>query len=71
MRYSKFQLVKLLANYQLNLESNIYLLDGIITQRLLEGAKTQELNVLLDIRVAKLSNSDGMNLKTFGDLGVA
>jgi 5S rRNA maturation endonuclease (ribonuclease M5) len=47
------------------------LLDGIITQRLLEGAKNAGVECVIGHRVAKLSNSDGMVLKTFGDLGVS
>ena len=47
------------------------LLDGIITQRLLEGAKNAGIECVIGHRVAKLSNSDGMMLKTFGDLGIA
>ena len=47
------------------------LLDGIITQRLLEGAKNAGVQCVVGHRVAKLTNSDGLNLKTFGDLGVA
>ncbi len=47
------------------------LLDGIITQRLLEGAKNAGVKHVVGHRVAKLSNSDGMNLKTFRDLGIA
>ena len=47
------------------------LLDGIITQRLLEGAKNAGVECVIGHRVAKLSNSDGMILKTFGDLGVS
>ncbi|QUC64989.1 DNA primase [Nitrosopumilus sp. K4] len=46
-------------------------LDGIITQRLLEGAKNAGIECVIGHRVAKLTNSDGMTLKTFGDLGVA
>jgi len=47
------------------------LLDGIITQRLLEGAKNAGVECVVGHRVAKLSNPDGMILKTFGDLGVS
>ena len=47
------------------------LLDGIITQRLLEGARGAGIQCVVGHRVAKLSNSDGMTLKTFGDLGIA
>ncbi|MGI9566387.1 MAG: DNA primase DnaG [Nitrosopumilus sp.] len=47
------------------------LLDGIITQRLLEGAKNAGIECVIGHRIAKLTNSDGMTLKTFGDLGVA
>ena len=47
------------------------LLDGIITQRLLEGAKNAGVECVIGHRVAKLSNSDGITLKTFGDLGVS
>ena len=47
------------------------LLDGIITQRLIEGAKNAGVECVIGHRVAKLSNSDGMTLKTFSDLGVS
>ena len=47
------------------------LLDGIITKRLLEGAKNAGIECVIGHRVAKLSNSDGMTLKTFSDLGVS
>ena len=47
------------------------ILDGIITQRLLEGAKNSGVECVIGHRVAKLTNSDGIALKTFGDLGVA
>ena len=47
------------------------LLDGIITQRLLQGAKNAGVECVIGHRVAKLSNSDGLMLKTFGDLGVS
>ena len=40
------------------------LLDGIITQRLLEGARNAGIECVVGHRVAKLSNSDGLNLKT-------
>lgn len=46
-------------------------LDGIITQRLLEGAKNAGIECVIGHRVAKLTKSDGMTLKTFGDLGVS
>ena len=47
------------------------LLDGIITQRLLEGARNAGIACIIGHRIARLSNSDGINLKTFGDLGIA
>lgn len=47
------------------------LLDGIITQRLLEGAKNAGIECIIGHRVAKLSNSDGLTLKTFTDLGIS
>ena len=47
------------------------LLDGIITQRLLDGAKGAGIECVVGHRITKLSNSDGMTLKTFGDLGIA
>ncbi|TFH02456.1 MAG: DNA primase, partial [Nitrosopumilus sp.] len=47
------------------------LLDGIITKRLLEGAKNAGVECVIGHRVVKLSNSDGMTLKTFADLGVS
>jgi len=47
------------------------MLDGIITQRLLEGAKNAGVECVVGHRVAKLSNSDGLTLKTFGELGIS
>ena len=47
------------------------LLDGIITQRLLEGARNADIKYVVGHRIAKLSNSDGLTLKTFGDLGIS
>ncbi len=47
------------------------LLDGIITQRLLEGAKNAGIECVVGHRVAKLSNSNGIKLRTFTELGVA
>ena len=46
-------------------------LDGIITQRLLEGAKQAGVDCLVGHRVAKLANPNGMTLKTFTELGIA
>ncbi len=46
-------------------------LDGIITQRLLEGAKNAGIECVIGHRVAKLTNSGGLTLKTFNELGVA
>ena len=58
---------------KLSSESGIkyLILDGIITQRLLEGAKNVGIECVIGHRVAKLTNSDGITLKTFTDLGVA
>lgn len=47
------------------------LLDGIITQRLLEGAKNAGIQCLIGHRIAKLSNSEDVTLRTFSELGVA
>lgn len=47
------------------------ILDGIITQRLLEGAKNAGIECVIGHRVAKLTNPNGLTLKTFTDLGVA
>ena len=46
-------------------------LDGIITQRLLDGAKQAGIECVIGHRVAKLANQDGLKLKTFTDLGIA
>ena len=46
-------------------------LDGIITQRLLDGAKQAGIECVVGHRVAKLANQDGLKLKTFTDLGIA
>jgi DNA primase len=46
-------------------------LDGIITQRLLDGAKQAGVECLIGHRVAKLVSHDGLKLKTFTELGIA
>ena len=46
-------------------------LDGIITQRLLDGAKQAGIECVVGHRVAKLANHDGLKLNTFTDLGIA
>ncbi len=58
---------------KLSSESGIkyLILDGIITQRLLEGAKNAGIECVIGHRVAKLTNPDGITLKTFTDLGIA
>ncbi|MBI5697341.1 MAG: DNA primase [Thaumarchaeota archaeon] len=46
-------------------------LDGIVTQRLVDGAKQAGIECVIGHRVANLTNKDGISLKTFTDLGVA
>ena len=46
-------------------------LDGIITQRLLESAKNVGIECVIGHRVAKLTNPAGLTLKTFSELGLA
>ncbi len=46
-------------------------LDGIITQRLLDGAKQAGIEYVIGHRVAKLVSRDGLKLKTFTELGIA
>ena len=47
------------------------LLDGIITKRLLDSAKSAGVQCIIGHRIVKLSKTDGMTLKTFNDLGVS
>jgi DNA primase len=47
------------------------ILDGIITQRLLNGAKQAGIECVIGHRVAKLASHDGLTLKTFTELGIA
>jgi len=47
------------------------ILDGIITQRLLDGAKQSGIECVIGHRIANLSNSDGITLKTFTELGIS
>ncbi len=47
------------------------ILDGIITQRLLDGAKSAGIEYVVGHRIAKLDSSKGITLKTFGELGVS
>ena len=46
-------------------------LDGIITQRLLESAKNVGIECVIGHRVVKLTNPAGLTLKTFSELGLA
>jgi DNA primase len=47
------------------------ILDGIITQRLLDGAKQSGIECIIGHRIANLSNSSDVILKTFTELGVS
>jgi len=47
------------------------ILDGIITQRLLDGAKQAGIDCVIGHRVAKLASNAGLTLKTFTELGIA
>jgi DNA primase len=46
-------------------------LDGIITQRLIDAAKQAGIECVIGHRMANLKSADGMILKTFTELGVA
>jgi DNA primase len=58
---------------KLSVQSGIkYLvLDGIVTQRLVDGAKQAGIECVIGHRIANLTNRDGIALKTFTELGVA
>ena len=47
------------------------ILDGIVTQRLVDGAKQAGIECVIGHRIANLTKRDGITLKTFTDLGVA
>ena len=47
------------------------ILDGIITQRLLDSAKQSEIECIIGHRIANLSNSSTVILKTFTELGIS
>ena len=47
------------------------ILDGIITQRLLDASKQAEIECVIGHRIANLSNNTGITLKTFTELGIA
>jgi len=47
------------------------ILDGIITQRLLDSAKQSKIECIIGHRIANLSNSSVVILKTFTELGVS
>ena len=47
------------------------IIDGIITQRLVDAAKAAGVENLIGHRTAKLSDSNGVSLKTFRELGIA
>ncbi|ABK76774.1 bacterial-type DNA primase [Cenarchaeum symbiosum A] len=46
-------------------------LDGIVTQRLLEAARNAGVKCVIGHRSAKLANSHGLTIKSFGELGVS
>jgi len=46
-------------------------LDGIITQRLIDAAKEAGIECVIGHRMANLKSTDGLVLKTFTELGVA
>ncbi|MEW6587557.1 MAG: DNA primase DnaG [Thermoproteota archaeon] len=58
---------------KLSVQSGIkYLvLDGIVTQRLVDSAKQAGIECVIGHRIANLTNKDGVALKTFTELGVA
>jgi len=58
---------------KLSTESGIkyLILDGIITQRLLDSAKQAGIECVVGHRIAKLDNHDSLKLKTFTELGIA
>lgn len=58
---------------KLSVQSGIkyLILDGIVTQRLVDGAKQAGIDCVIGHRIANLTNRDGISLKTFTDLGVA
>jgi len=45
-------------------------LDGIITQRLLDGAQKADVTFLVGHRIANAEKHNGIKLKTFADLGI-
>ena len=47
------------------------ILDGIITQRLLDNAKTSGIGYIVGHRAAKLSNLGDVKIKTFTELGIS
>jgi len=47
------------------------ILDGIITQRLLDNAKTSGIECIVGHRTAKLSNLGDVKIKTFTELGIS
>jgi len=52
-------------------EIEYLILDGIITQRLLDAAKNAEIKYIIGHRTAKLRSQDSVILKTFTELGIA
>jgi DNA primase len=58
---------------KLSVQSGIkyLILDGIVTQRLVDGARQAGIECIIGHRIANLTNRDGISLKTFTDLGVA
>ncbi len=47
------------------------ILDGIITQRLLDAAKQSGIEYIVGHRITNLSNTEGITLKTFTELNVS
>lgn len=70
-RVFKVPISELVSKLSGQSEIKYLILDGIITQRLLEGAKSAGIKCVVGHRVAKLTKTDGLMLRTFAELGVA
>tara|TARA_Y100001949_G_scaffold136570_1_gene118168 strand:- start:1303 stop:1530 length:228 start_codon:yes stop_codon:yes gene_type:complete len=69
--YSQVLISELVSKLSTQTGIKYLVLDGIITQRLLDASKQAGIECIIGHRIANLSNHDGIILKTFTELDIA
>ena len=66
----KFPISELVEKLSSQSNTKYLILDGIITQRLLDTAKDTGIEFILGHKIAKVENTGNLTLKTFRELNV-